>query len=108
MQDYDHIKLTKTLNEEGLVAMKETANFYTNPAKKGHMRATPSILFGNFAWKKEPYARKRNAELAYRRKIIKKMKDTHEKPFYIMHHGQEPVNSSRRVLEIKNLCSVIP
>jgi len=96
MKDYTYKKKTKTLDEEGNVKMKEKANFYTNPAKKGRMRATPGIMFGNFKWEKDEYGR---AE-AWRKKRAKreKAKIKHERAFLNMHYGQLPLNSDRKVL----------
>ena len=45
--------------------MKEKPNFYTNPAKKGHMRATPNILFTKLEWKKDDYNNKTKMERKY-------------------------------------------
>ena len=61
MKDYDYKVLKKKLDEEGNVAMKEGPNFYTNPAKKGHMRANPGHLLtkNDYEWKADEYNRKR-------------------------------------------------
>ena len=71
------------------------------------MRATPKILLGDYEWKKDNYNRKRLLKIKYDQKERAKAK-IHEKPFYQMHYGQEPCNSSKKVLAITGLCSVSP
>ena len=94
MADYNITYKKKKLNAEGMVAMKEGPNFYTSPYKKGHMRSTPGIYFNKMEWAADDYNRKRKYDLAVESKIRKNRKKIHERPFYIMHHGDEPICSS--------------
>jgi hypothetical protein len=88
--------------------MKEGPNFYTNPAKKGSMRAVPGILFGNFKWEKDEYNRNRLHNKKLKEEKLKKRMKNSEKPFLNMHFGREPLCSAKQVLycDKKNLCKV--
>ena len=63
MQDTNHVRLQKNVNENDKVIMKYPPNFYTNSFKKGHFGRTPGIHFSNRTWKVDEYGRKRKMRI---------------------------------------------